>query len=122
MALNYVDLSHTLNLYTQVYPGDPSFSCCPLLTIERDGNNVASISMGSHTGTHVDAPYHFIEDGRRIDDIPISRFVGPALVVDLSSKGSGECIVWSDLAPYEETLKRRVSENPDVILLIRTDW
>lgn len=105
-----------------MYPGDPSFRCCPLLTIEHDGNNVASISMGSHTGTHVDAPYHFVQGGERIDEVPLPRFIGLAVVVDLSSKTAGEPIVWNDLAPYEETLKRRVLENPDVVLLPRADW
>lgn len=71
--------------------------------------------MGSHTGTHVDAPYHFVRDGRRIDEVPLSQFHGPAIVVDLSSKSAREPIVWNDLAPYKETLRRRVLENPDVI-------
>lgn len=118
----YVDLSHTLDSRTQVYPGDPSFNCCPLLTIEHDGNNVASISMGSHTGTHVDAPYHFIRNGKRIDEVPLSCFIGPAVVVNLTSKTAREPITWSDFAPYEGALRTRILENPDVVLLIRTDW
>ena len=119
----YVDLSHTLDEKTQVYPGDPSFRCCPLLTIDHDGNNVASISMGSHTGTHVDAPYHFVQEGKRIDEVALSQFIGTTVVVDLSSKTPRERITWCDLAPYAETLKRHVSENATgVILLIRTDW
>ncbi|KAH9915872.1 putative cyclase [Fomitopsis serialis] len=122
MPAEYVDLSQTLDPNTPVYPGDPIFSCCPTLTIEHDGNNVTSISMGSHTGTHVDAPYHFIQDGKRIDEVPLSRFVGSAVVVDVSNKAAKQPFVWSDLQPYEERLRRYVSEDASVILLVRTDW
>ncbi|KAH9833522.1 putative cyclase [Rhodofomes roseus] len=122
MVAQYVNLSQTLDASTQVYPGDPVFSCCPTLTIDRDGNNVSTISMGSHTGTHVDAPYHFIKNGKRIDDVPLSRFVAPAVVADVSHKASRETISWAELMPYEERLRRYVSEDAGVILLIRTGW
>ncbi|KAH9929139.1 putative cyclase [Amylocystis lapponica] len=97
----FIDLSHTLDANVQVYPGDPTFSCCPALTIAHDGMNVHALSMGSHTGTHVDAPYHFVASGQRIADLPLSPFVGPALVIDMSAKGPKEAISWADLAPYE---------------------
>ncbi|KAH9944611.1 putative cyclase [Amylocystis lapponica] len=95
----FIDLSHTLDANVQVYPGDPTFSCCPALTIAHDGMNVHALSMGSHTGTHVDAPYHFVASGQRIADLPLSPFVGPALVIDMSAKGPKEAISWADLAP-----------------------
>src|SRR5207253_10816853 len=44
------------------------------------------ISMGSHTGTHVDAPYHFLADGPRLGDVPLDRMVGEALVADLRGR------------------------------------
>ncbi|KAH9927837.1 putative cyclase [Fomitopsis serialis] len=122
MAAEFIDLSQTLDLNTQAYPGDPIFSCCPNLTIEHDGANIASISMSSHTGTHVDAPYHFVPGGKRLDDVPLSRFVGRAVVVDVSNKAAKEPIVWSDLQPYEERLRRCVSEDVSFIMLVRTDW
>ena len=62
-----VDLSHPINAETQVYPGDPVPELSPATTIDRDGYNVLHVSMGSQTGTHVDAPYHFLADGARID-------------------------------------------------------
>ena len=78
-----VDLSHPINSETQVYPGDPSPSLTPATTIARDGFNVLHVSMGSQTGTHVDAPYHFLDDGARIDELDLSLFLGPATIVDL---------------------------------------
>ncbi|GBE80860.1 hypothetical protein SCP_0305800 [Sparassis crispa] len=118
----YVDLSQPLNANVHVYPGDPQYSCCPALTLSKDGVNVQAISMGSHTGTHVDAPYHFIADGTRIDQIGLERFVGPALVVDLTAKRAKEKIVWADLTPYESEMRRRSGEGGSIILLLRTGW
>ena len=59
-----------------VYPGDPSPERTVLLSIEA-GNvcNLTAINMCAHNGTHVDAPYHFIADGKTIDQIDIKRYV-----------------------------------------------
>ena len=119
-----IDLSHTLDSSLAVYPGDPSFSSCPHLTLDADGVNVLSISLGSHAGTHVDAPYHFIHDGRKIDEVHISTFIGPAIVVDLTEEGLGrqlanrEEIQWKALERYEVTMKTK----KNAILLLRTGW
>ncbi|OBZ69716.1 Kynurenine formamidase [Grifola frondosa] len=118
--MQVVDLSHTLDSNVQVYPGDPiSFSCCPTLTIAEHGCNVSSISMGSHIGTHVDAPYHFFEHGAAIDKVSLNTFVGPAVVVDLTAKGPRDMISWADIASHEDELLRR---GPEVILLLRMGW
>ena len=77
-----VDLSHSVTQDTQVYPGDPVPHLTQHSTIERDGFNLMSISMGSQSGTHVDAPYHFDNDTKRIDEIPLELFAGPAVVLD----------------------------------------
>jgi kynurenine formamidase len=78
-----VDLSHRINADTQVYPGDPVPQLRPATTIDRDGYNVLHVSMGSQTGTHVDAPYHFLADGARIDAMELAMFLAPATVVDV---------------------------------------
>lgn len=119
-----IDLSHTLDSNVTIYPGDPEFSSCPHLTLSADGVNVQRVNLGSHSGTHVDAPYHFIEDGEKIDEIPLSTFVGPAVVVDLTAEGLGrelrdrDVIQWADIAKYEDALTGR----KDAILLLRTGW
>ena len=77
-----VDLSHPITAETQVYPGDPVPHIEQHSTISRDGFNLMSISMGSQSGTHVDAPYHFDDDTKRIDQLPLPLFVGPATVLD----------------------------------------
>lgn len=65
----------------QVFPGDPSPKQEALLRI-RDGAvcNLSAISMCAHNGTHVDAPYHFYDDGKTIDQVDLERFIGFAYV------------------------------------------
>ena len=66
-----------------VFPGDPEPKKDELVRIS-DGNlyNLTAISMCAHNGTHVDAPYHFIEDGKTIDEISLERFIGMAYVTE----------------------------------------
>jgi arylformamidase len=92
-----VDLTHGLENEMPIYPGDPRVSFEPAKTIEKDGVNVTKLFMGSHTGTHMDAPSHFIQDAERIDEIPISKLIGEALVLDFSSKPIGSGISATDL-------------------------
>ncbi|MCR8671671.1 cyclase family protein [Agrococcus sp. HG114] len=78
-----VDLSHPVADGMPVYPGDPAVRIRPALTVAADGVEVAAISMGSHTGTHVDAPAHTVAGGRTMADVALDELVGEALVVRL---------------------------------------
>ena len=70
-----------------VYPGDPVLDVRPVRRIERgDACNLSLLTMGSHTGTHVDAPYHFLADGPRLGDVSLDRMIGEALVADLRGR------------------------------------
>lgn len=75
------DLSHTLYSDMPVYPGDPEVTIKPALTLERDGVAVTSLRIGTHSGTHVDAPAHTVAGGRTIDDVTLDELVGEALVI-----------------------------------------
>ena len=86
-----------------VYPGDPSPSFESYSTLQKDGVNLTKITMGSHTGTHVDAPQHFIRDGIGIDRIPLNKLIGEAYVADLSKKPIGGGITSKDLRRELET-------------------
>jgi arylformamidase len=72
-----------------VFPTDPPPEITPMLQIEKgDAANVSKICMGTHTGTHVDPPVHFIEGGATIDRIPPSCMVGWCDVVDVADASS----------------------------------
>ena len=80
-----------------IYPGDPSPSFENYSTLRKDGVNLTKIIMGSHTGTHLDAPRHFIQDGIGIDKILPNKLIGEAYVADLSKKPIGSGITSEDL-------------------------
>lgn len=79
--MRLVDLSHPITAGMQVYPGDPMVGITPALTLESDGVAVAHLSLGSHTGTHMDAPRHVVAGSAAIDEIPLEWCVGEALVL-----------------------------------------
>jgi arylformamidase len=80
--------------------------------IATEGRNTTRITFGSHAGTHMDAPLHFIDGGTSIDEIPVSLLVGPAMVLDLRDVGPGEPVTAERLA--RETLAERT--------IIRLGW
>lgn len=92
-----VDLTHELHNGMPVYPGDPAPSFTRFATIEKEGVNLTKLQLGSHTGTHMDAPCHFIPDGISIDQIRPNKLVGEAYVADLSDKPIGSGITERDL-------------------------
>ena len=64
-----------------VFPGDPKPECKRVMSIEEGAQcNLTSFSMCAHNGTHVDAPFHFVRDGKTIDEVGIEPFVGPCYV------------------------------------------
>ena len=66
----------------KVYPGDPKPERIVLKSIAGgDGYNLTAFSMCAHNGTHVDAPTHFLAEGRTLDQVPVEAFVGECLVV-----------------------------------------
>lgn len=80
-TMKIYDISQPL-FECEVFPGDPSPEKTTLSSMS-DGAlyNLTAISMCAHNGTHVDAPYHFINDGKGIDRIDLSRFIGHAYVI-----------------------------------------
>jgi len=113
-VVELVDLSVPLNASTQVYPGDPLFSSSPATTIGTEGFHVQRISMGSQTGTHVDAPWHFAEGGLRIDEVPLERFICRLVLADLRGLSPRASIGWDRLAA--------LPLGPDAALVLQTGW
>jgi len=94
-----------------IYPGDPPLETTQVRAIARgDVANLTHLALGAHTGTHVDAPAHFIEGGATLEEIPLDRMVGDAIVLDLRGRG----VIDADaLRPH--ALER------DAIVLFKTD-
>jgi len=127
MPDSIIDLTHPLTSNIPVYPGDRPFVCTPLCTVPADGVSVHKLSLGTHTGTHIDAPSHFFLDGKPIGQFPIADLIAiPAVVVDLSTLRGDESttglikprerITWADLEKYEGKMKEGTA------LVLYTGW
>ena len=83
--MRYFDVTVAISETVPIYEGDPPASVDGVMAIARgDGANVSALCFGAHTGTHVDAPNHFIEGTRRIEDLEVAKLIGPCRVVELT--------------------------------------
>ncbi len=81
-----IDISLPIREGMIVYEGDPGVTVDSALAISRgEPANVSSLKLGSHTGTHMDAPRHFIEGAKSIDTLPLDLLIGPALVLEVDA-------------------------------------
>ena len=100
----------------QVYPGDPTPQKRVLSSMEKgDLYNLTAFSMCAHNGTHIDAPFHFIKDGKTVDSIGLDTFIGMAYVAEHNG------IVSADDAT--EMLEKAKKQNSDAAkrILIKGD-
>lgn len=85
MERPWIDLSQPLDERIAEWPGDTPFSYERTMTIADSGVvNVGKLTMSTHIGTHVDAPYHYDENGLKIRALPLEVFIGKARVLDVS--------------------------------------
>ncbi len=79
-----IDITVTITNDLPVWPGDPDVQLQRFSKIEEgESANVSSVSMSVHSGTHMDAPYHFVRQGKTIDALPLEVLIGPAQVVQV---------------------------------------
>ena len=87
MTKKWIDVSVPLYSGMVNWPGDPAVSILPVKEIASGGSsNVSEISMGAHTGTHMDAPRHFFTGGRGLDTMPLEATIGPARVIAIRDR------------------------------------
>jgi arylformamidase len=80
-----IDVSLAIGPDLLVWPGNPGVVIEPASRISRgDSSNVSEIRLGSHTGTHIDPPFHFLDDGATAEDLPLDVMTGEATVADLT--------------------------------------
>ncbi len=111
------DLTHPLRAGMPVYPGDPQVEIEEVLTIPADGCSVRSVHLGTHSGTHLDAPAHVIPDGRTVDRVLPAELTGPAAVLHLPDLVPGQRI---DAAMLAATRGEQGGCPP--IVLVATGW
>jgi arylformamidase len=84
--VEFFDISQTLQEGIAVWPGDPEFRMSRVSQIQDGkGANVSAFQMGTHTGTHLDAPLHLDDAGSGVEGIPLHQLIGPARVFEFNS-------------------------------------
>ena len=85
----WIDVSVPLRNSMVHWPGDPSVRIERVSDMDHgDSSNLSIISMGSHTGTHVDAPLHFVQQGLGVDEMPLDTAVGPVRIIEIQDRES----------------------------------
>ncbi|MBI4210474.1 MAG: cyclase family protein [Candidatus Diapherotrites archaeon] len=80
--MKIIDLTMPIDARTPVYPGDPRPRIWQKSMVGKDGFNTKGLEISSHFGTHVDAPFHILQGGKKLEDFPLSTFIGNAVVLD----------------------------------------
>jgi arylformamidase len=79
-----IDISLPLSTRVPIWPGNAGFELQQVKRLSSgDSSNVSKLLLGTHTGTHVDAPRHFADDGRPVDELALADLVGPCLVAEV---------------------------------------
>ncbi|HSQ34643.1 MAG TPA: cyclase family protein [Candidatus Binatia bacterium] len=114
-AMTVTDLSHTLEPGMPYFPGTEATVFSRPFTVASHGFAEQRISMLTHSGTHMDAPAHILENGATLEQLGLPHFVGSALIIDRSAS-SRPVIDVDELLPFRGFL-----EGKDFVLL-RTGW
>ena len=94
----WIDITVPLKDAMVHWPGDPAVSIKRFSDIDKgDGANISGLSMGAHTGTHMDAPLHFLREGQGIDCLPLETVAGRVRVIGIKD---GESIKADELARH----------------------
>ena len=98
--MKVIDLTLTISEKIPTFPGSPQPNFINWETIEKDGYNLELLFLSSHTGTHMDAPFHFLKKGPKIDQIVTKRLVTEAVLVKIR-KGADQAITKNDIEKFE---------------------
>ncbi len=96
-----IDLTLTISESIPNFPGSPKPQFISWSNLKDDGYNLELLFLSSHTGTHLDAPYHFIKNGLKINQIPIDRLIGKATIIKLQ-KNKNTAITKLDIILFEK--------------------
>jgi len=113
-----IDLTLEISNMLPSFPGSPSPQFISWADKKSDGYNLELIFLSSHTGTHLDAPYHFVERGVGIDKIPLSKLIINAVICRVK-KRPNESITQRDIVDFET---RNGTIYPNMAIVFETGW
>ncbi len=113
-----IDLTLEISNKLPSFPGSPRPQFISWADKKSEGYNLELIFLSSHSGTHLDAPYHFIENGLKIDKIPLNRLITNATLCNIR-KGPDEPITKNDVVKFEA---RNGKIMPGAAIVFETGW
>ena len=117
-----VDLTLPLGPETVMWPGEAAPFAEVIETVKQDGNYARRVNLSEHSGTHVDAPNHFVEGGQAVTDLPLQTLISPAVVIDASVdiNGNGDAVL--ELATVKAWEEKHGVIPAGCVVLLRTGW
>jgi kynurenine formamidase len=98
------DLTHTITPEIPLFPGNPQPVIEPLRTYEVDGYYANKLTYAEHTGTHMDAPAHFVDGAAFSNELPVQLFFAPMVIIDISERAASDPdaqVIPDDLLAWE---------------------
>jgi kynurenine formamidase len=117
-----IDLTHTLGTQTPVFPGDQPMRINVAATYDQNGYQDHELHFNEHTGTHLDAPVHFLKDGTAVHEIPVHCLLGPLVVIDIRDRAlqnHDATVIPDDLLRWEQNYGR-IPNN--AIVIMNSGW
>ena len=99
--MKVIDLTLTISENIPIFPGSPKPNFINWENIKKDGYNLELLFLSTHTGTHIDAPYHFLKKGQKIHQITTKRLVTEAVLIKIR-KDSNQAITKTDIEKFEK--------------------
>ena len=116
--MKVIDLALTISEKIPTFPGSPQPNFINWESIEKDGYNLELLFLSTHTGTHIDAPYHFLKKGQKIHQIMIKRLVTEAILIKIR-KDSDQSVTTTDIEKFEKK-NGKIDDGSTVIF--HTGW
>ena len=113
-----IDLTLMISPSIPNFPGSPKPQFLLWSDLKEDGYNLELLFLSSHTGTHMDAPYHFVKNGIKMHQIPVARFFAKATLIKIP-KGNDEPITKDDIMKFEKS-HERIPDSSSVVFF--TGW
>ena len=118
MTLKFIDLTLPVSEKIPTFPGSPQPIFIQWENIKDDGYNLELLFLSSHTGTHLDAPYHFLEKGKKIHEISLKRLIINAILIKIR-KRRDQAITKTDIQKFE---KKNVKIPNESTIVFWTGW
>jgi arylformamidase len=114
--MKIIDLSLEIEHASPTFPLDPKTGVLVHHTIKSMKYNITQLILSTHLGTHLDAPFHFFDEGRTVDRLDLGKCVGPARVVKLDGIGPGGAITIDHLKRHETAFRKGAR------IVLNTGW